>query len=103
VRQCKRNNPADIKVSEEGLEGGALSTRAEIFPLQPVLKTRVRQTVPLQPMEVHAGVEIHLWPVEGTPCWSRCMPEGACDLVGSPCWSRVLPGPVDPWRERSPR
>ena len=31
------------------------------------------------------------------------MPEGRCDPVGSLCWSRLLAGPVDPWRERSPR
>jgi len=23
--------------------------------------------------------------------------------MGSPHWSKLLPGPVDPWRERSPR
>ncbi|KAJ7396462.1 protein pxr1-like [Pitangus sulphuratus] len=32
--------------------------------LQPMLKTMVRQAVPLQPMEVHRGAEIHLQPVE---------------------------------------
>jgi len=40
--------------------------------------------------------------MEGTPRQSRWVPEGSCDPVGSPCWSRLLPGPVDPWRERSP-
>jgi len=44
----------------------------------------VRQVVPLQPMEVHGGADIHLQPVEGTPCWSRWVPEGDCDPVGSP-------------------
>ncbi len=36
---------------------------AEI-PLQLVVKTMVEQVVPLQPMEVHRGAEIHLQPVE---------------------------------------
>ena len=34
------------------------------IPLQPVVKTMVRQAVPLQPMEVHGGADIHLQPVE---------------------------------------
>ena len=34
------------------------------IPLQPVVKTMVRQAVPLQPMEVHSGADIHLQPVE---------------------------------------
>jgi len=63
------------------------------------MKTMVRQVVPLQPMEVHGGADLHLQPVEGTPRWSRWMPEGGCDPVGSLCWSRLLPGPADPWRQ----
>ena len=43
--------------------GGAPGTGAEI-PLQPVVKTMVRQAVPLQPMDVHSGADIHLQPVE---------------------------------------
>ncbi|KAK4818645.1 hypothetical protein QYF61_016616 [Mycteria americana] len=49
VRICERNNSADTKVSEEGGEGGAPRVTAEI---------------PLQPMEVHSGADIHLQPVE---------------------------------------
>ena len=63
MRACKRNNPADTKVSEEGGGGGAPGARVEI-PLQPVVKTMVRQVVPLQPMEVHGGADIHLQSVE---------------------------------------
>ena len=59
----ERNNCADTKVSEEGEGGGAPGTGAEI-PLQPVVKTMVRQAVPLQPMEVHGGADIPLQPVE---------------------------------------
>ena len=60
---CERNNHADPEVSEEGERGGAPGARAEI-PLQPVVKTMVRQAVPLQPMEVYGGADIHLQPVE---------------------------------------
>jgi len=60
VTQCERNNSADTKVSEEGGGGGAPGARAESFPLQLVMKTTVRQVVPLQCMEVHGGADIHL-------------------------------------------
>ena len=63
MRICERNNSADTKVSEEGGGGGAPGARAEI-PLQPMGKTMVRQAVPLQPMEVHGGADIHLQPME---------------------------------------
>jgi len=39
---------------------GARDARAERLPLQVVLKTMVRQVVPLQPMEVHDGIDIYL-------------------------------------------
>jgi len=38
--------------------------------------------------------------MEGTPHWSRWMPEGSCDPMGSLHWSRLLPGPADTWREK---
>ncbi|PKU39468.1 protein pxr1-like [Limosa lapponica baueri] len=63
VRICERNSPADTKDSEEGAGGGAPGVRAEI-PLQPVVKTMVRQAVPLQPMEGNGGTDIHLQPME---------------------------------------
>ena len=64
MRTCKRNNPADTKVSTEGGGGDAPGARAEI-PLQPLVgKTMVRQAVPLQPMGVHGGADIHPQPVE---------------------------------------
>jgi len=59
VTRCERNNSVDIKVSEEGAGGGP-DNRAESFPLRPMMKTMVRQTVLLQPMEVHSGADIHL-------------------------------------------
>ncbi len=34
------------------------------IPLQPVVMTMVKEAVPLQPMEVHGGAEIHLEPVK---------------------------------------
>jgi len=47
-------------VSEEGGGGGAPDVGAESFPLHPLLKTTVRQAVPLQSMEIHGGADIHL-------------------------------------------
>ena len=98
MRICERNNPADPQVSEEGGGGGAPGAGAEI-PLQPVVKTMVRQAVPLQPMEVHGGADIHLQPVEDPMPEQVDAPEGGCDPVESPHWSRLLAGPADPWRE----
>ena len=63
MRRCERNNSADTKVSEERGGGCPPGTREEA-PLQPVVKTMVRQAVPLQPMEVHGGADIHLQPME---------------------------------------
>ncbi|KAM9590913.1 uncharacterized protein ACIBXB_005945 [Morphnus guianensis] len=82
VRTCKRNNPADTKVSEGG-GGGAPAAGAEI-PLQLVVKTMVRQAVPLQPMEVHGGADLHLQPVEDPTPEQVDAPKGGCDPVGSP-------------------
>ena len=98
VRRCERNNSADTKVREEGGGGGAPGAGAEI-PLQPVVKTMVRQAVPLQPMEVNGGADIHLQPMEDPTLEQVDVPEGGCDPVGSPHWSRLLAGPVAPWRE----
>jgi len=72
VRRCERNNSSDTKVSEEGGVGRRFrNVGAESLPLQLMMKTMVRQAVPLQPMEVHNGADIHLQPIEGTPHWSR--------------------------------
>jgi len=58
VRRCERNNSADTKVNEEG--GGTRNVRAESLPLQLVIKTMMRQVVPLQSMEVHGGADLQL-------------------------------------------
>ena len=63
VRICERNTPAGTKVSEKGGGGGAPGTRADI-PVQPLVKTMVRQAVPLQPREVSGGADTHLHPME---------------------------------------
>jgi len=48
LERCKRNNSADTKVSEEGERGGdAQNIGAENLPLQLMMKTMVRQGVPL--------------------------------------------------------
>jgi len=96
MRETTLQTPRSVK--KKG-GGGARDAGAESLHLQPVMKTMVRQADPLQSLEVHGGADIHLQPVEGTPQWSRWMPEGSCDPVGRLCWSRLLLGPVDPWRE----
>ena len=67
--------------------------------LEPLEKTMVRQAVPLQPMEVRGGADIHLQPMEDPMPEQVDVPKGGCDPVGSPRWSRLLAGPVAPWRE----
>ncbi|GAB0181741.1 AN1-type zinc finger protein 5-like [Grus japonensis] len=62
-------------------------------------KTMVRQAVPLQPMEVHGGADIHLQSMEDPMLEQVDALKGGCDPIGSLCWSKVLAGPVDPWRE----
>jgi len=98
LRLHGRNNSTDTKVSEEGGAGAAPGAGAAI-PLQPIKKTLVRQAVPLQPMEVHAGADLHLQPVKEPTPEQVDVSKGSCDPVGSPRWSRLLAGPVDPWRE----
>ncbi|GAB0186275.1 AN1-type zinc finger protein 5-like [Grus japonensis] len=62
-------------------------------------KTMVRQAVPLQPMEVDGGADIHLQPMEDPMLEQVDAPEGGCDPMGSPHWSRLLAGPMAPWSE----
>jgi len=50
-------------VKKEG-EGGVQDAGAETLPLQLMLKTMVRQAVPLQSKEVHGGADIHLHPMK---------------------------------------
>jgi len=64
VRICESNNSADTRVNEDGGGGDAPGTGAKI-PLQPVKKNMVRQVVPLHPMEVHGGADIHPQPCGG--------------------------------------
>jgi len=95
VRETTLQTPRSVKKEGEDV----LQAPDQRFPLQLVMKTMVRQVVPLKSMEVHGEADLHLQHVEGTPRWSRWTPEGGCDPVGSLPWSRLLPGPADPWRE----
>ena len=52
--------PRSLK--KEGEE--MLQAPEQRFPCSPWRKTMVRQAVPLQPMEVHSGADIHLQPRE---------------------------------------
>ena len=60
VRETTMQTPRSVK--KEGEE--VLQVPEQRFPLQPMVKTMVRQAVPLQPMEVNGGADIHLQPVE---------------------------------------
>ena len=44
----------------------------------------VRQAVPLQPMEVNGGADIHLQSMEDPTPEQVDAPEGGCEPVGSP-------------------
>ncbi|KAK4832385.1 LOW QUALITY PROTEIN: hypothetical protein QYF61_022240 [Mycteria americana] len=119
VRICERNNSSDTKVSEEGGGGGVPGVRAEI-PLRSVVKTMVRQAVPLQPMveqistcslwrtprqsrwrppkevvalwEAHAGADSwqDLW-THGERSPCQSRSSGkTCDLMGGPRWSSLF-------------
>jgi len=57
VRETTLQPPRSVK-KEEG--GGSQDAGAESLPLQLMMKTIVRQAVPLQPMEVHGGADIYL-------------------------------------------
>jgi len=59
----------------------------------------VRQAVPLEPMEVHGGADLHLQPMEDTTLEQIDAPEGGCDPVETPCWSRLLARVMAPWRK----
>lgn len=72
----KRNSSTSTKVSEEAGGGGVQGGRAEI-PLEPAVKTMVRQ-------EVGTGAQIRLQPLED-PHQSRWMHEG----VGRACHSML--------------
>ena len=61
-----------------------------------VLQAPEQREIPLQPMEVHGGADIHLQPMEKPTPEQVDAPEGRCDPVGSLSWSRLLAGPVDP-------
>ncbi|GAB0180577.1 AN1-type zinc finger protein 5-like [Grus japonensis] len=98
MRRCERNSSADTQVSADGGGGGAPGAEAEI-PLQPVEKTMARQAVPLQPMDIDGGADIHLQPLEDPTLEQVDVPKGGCDSMGSPHWSRLLAGPVALWRE----
>jgi len=57
MRERTLQTPRSIK--KQG-RGGARDAGTERLPLQPVIKTMVRQAVPLLPMEVHHRADIHL-------------------------------------------
>jgi len=57
VKETALQTPRAVK--KEG-GGGASDAGPESLPLQLMMKTMMRQVVPLQSMEVHGGADIHL-------------------------------------------
>ena len=57
MKETTLQTPRSVK-KDRG--GGARDTGGESLPLQLVIETLVRQTVPLQSMEVHGGADINL-------------------------------------------
>jgi len=90
--RCERNNSADMKARKEGGGGGIPGARAEIFPLQPLVKTMVRQAVPLQPMEDLMPEQVDAqWRLSphGEPVLEQA-PGRTCDPTGDPHWSSLF-------------
>ena len=84
MKETTLQTPSSVK--KEGEEVPEMPEQS--LPLKLMMKTMVRQLVPLQSMEVHGGADIHLWistTMEGTPRQSRWVPEGGCEPMGSPC------------------
>ncbi|GAB0207025.1 AN1-type zinc finger protein 5-like [Grus japonensis] len=84
LAKAKPISNSDTKVSEEGEGGGAPRTGVEI---------------PLQPMEVNGGADIHLQPMEDLTPEQVDVLKQDCDPMEISCWSKLLAGPVTPWRE----
>ncbi|PKU30097.1 hypothetical protein llap_19599 [Limosa lapponica baueri] len=59
----------------------------------------VRQAVPLQPIEVKSGADIHLQSAEDPTSEPVNVSKGGCDLMEIPHWSKLLAGPGILWRE----
>ncbi|PKU35129.1 protein pxr1-like [Limosa lapponica baueri] len=65
LSKCEKyNRSADTKVGEEGGGGEAAPGTGAEIPLQPVVKTMVRQVVHLQSVEVKGGADVPLQPTE---------------------------------------
>ena len=91
MRETILQTPRSVK--KEG-GGGAPGVDAKI-PLQLVVKTKVRQAVPLQSVEVHSGADIHLQLMENpTPEGMTHIGEFCGELSsvgGTPGWRTPLP------------
>lgn len=88
---CERNNPADTKVSETG--GKRRCSSCQMGDSPAVVKIMVKQTIPLWPVEVHGGADIHLH------VRADGYQKEGCNTMGSPHWSGFPAGLMAPWRE----
>ena len=74
MRERTLQTPRSVKK-----EGEEVLQSPEQIPLQPVVKTMVKQVVPLQPVEVHGGAHIQLQPAEDPTPEQVDELEGGCD------------------------
>jgi len=70
MREITLQTPRSVKK-----EGEEVLQAPEQIPLQHVEQTMVSQAVPLQPMEVLGGAEIHLQPKEDPPAGAGGCPK----------------------------
>jgi len=102
MKETTLQTPRSVKNKLEEM----LKTLEQSVPLQLVMKTMVRQAVPLQPMEVHGGADPpaahgrdptpeH---VDGSPALEQA-PARTCELVerGAHVRAGLLGGFVAPW------
>jgi len=86
VRETALQIPGSVKKERWG---GAPGAGAETL-LQPLEKTTVTQVVPLQPMKVHSGADIHIAAYDGPHTTAvGCTLKEAPDRE-SPRWSMLL-------------
>jgi len=98
VKETTMQTPKLVK--KEGKEVlHALEQRLVLHALeQPMVKTMVSQAVPLQPMEVRGGADIHLQPTEDPTPEQVGVPKGDCDPMENPRWSSLILKGCTPWK-----
>lgn len=90
MREKTMQTPRSAKKHGEGF----LQTPKQIFPY--MVRTMVRQVVPLQPVEVNSGADSPLQPLED-PMLKQASGR-TCSLVGDPSWISLFLKDCIPWK-----